>query len=294
MNANRKFTVGALAIAALLLTGCGNDVPSADNAKAYPSQSASASATAPSTTPATPPATAPALDDSKRSENPLGAPAVSEEEAKKNKAGLEAKPLGFDVDAMFNNPERVTADVLTVFPEDKNQTKKVVREAIGTYATLISQVSLQEKRTGDEYALIGAYADKFDADFLNIVKSTIADKGRLDHVQSVPRDGIVSIAGTKYTVVSSKNGFQASFNEPSVEISNFIAYGTPHDVIRITTDMAYSYDLVEVGTGKQKKFTGTSRVTIDVLPTSGGDWIIKEIGNKNLTRDLVDAKVTND
>lgn len=306
MNRTTKTTVGAVMFVSLFLTACGSNVPNDKDPKPFTGATSSASASASASVPATtPPATAPALDESMKGDNPLGAPAVSEAEAKKNLAELANKPLGADVDAMFANPERVSPQVLTVFPEDKHNTKQVVREAMATYQDLVIIEQWHQarpegfKNDGD---MLDVHAEKIDVRFIEQVKKTAAENkagsGLTNHFIVSSLDGVFAPNATeKYKVT--KDAFSASFNEPSVQIINLGNVEQPVDVIRIETDMHYSYKLVgtsEATKDFKGKFTGTATVNIDVLPLENGQWIIKNIGRAQSvdTALVADAKVPND
>lgn len=303
MNANRNYVIGALLAATLALTACGSNVPSDADPKPY--TGATSSASAPATTPATPPATAPVLGDPKKDNNPLGAPSVSDEEAAKNKAEFEAKPLGADVDAMFANPERVSADVLTVFPEDKNNTKQVVREAMALYQTIAVNDTFHKARpegfTNDGNVL-DAYTGNIDIDFINEVKKRASDNpnypGVTEHFVATSSNGLLEYSDLrKYKLPD--NAFSASFNEPSVRIANLGTLEQPVDVIHIETDVHYSYSVVGIeGTetaGFKGKFSATNTINIDVLPLENGKWIIKKMGRTQAVNAalVADAKVPN-
>lgn len=194
--------------------------------------------------------------------------------------GMEA-----DISRLFASP--YGQNVLVAFPDEEYGTKEAVKVAVEDYKSITTTRAFHHVRdSSKDYEILKPFESKLDPQYRESVKQNIVERGRWNHVLTTPGDGkITHIDKTEY-VLDDSGELTADFASPTVvDLRESLHSDSPEQVLYVEGLRTYSYPL-EGGL----EFRGTDTYQIELIPADAkGEWIIKRLGTKGLTVDVLPA-----
>ena len=281
MNTFKKSLVtGVLLLALSLTTACGQDVPNDKNR-------VPADPVAISTSAAANPTVAPTLIPStKKADEPVNAPTLSAEEAKKQTAELNEALGGINLDEVMKT---ASPDVASSFPVTKND--EGVRFALEFYQNLVNKdVWFKARTTGEDWNAILPDANKMTPELALAYENDIKESkvNRIFFVVDGAGHRIDTDASGNKTDLEVVPGQVAPSKWTDIKVNHGISpSGEPYIAVTGVRSM-----MISTTDGRVASWSDDFSVSVKPLNPEAGTWVIDGIGGNTASKPVV--KVLND